>query len=183
MSNENRRTIIPTVENGQVVLTIPKGDVEHPDGKVYRFSAFAPTDLVKLPNGETFFPNNDGITAAGLLAMTPDEIVGMADRFEEAVRQMDNLEGLSDKVMKLVSSMVPESYKGPVRLEFSALGMNKIMGDVVVPNSSTIRIRGFAFEGVEYRSNTGKYAKYTMALDANGKFNYTPEGILYIRAE
>jgi hypothetical protein len=181
MSSENRRTIIPSVENGYVVLTIPKGDAEYKDGKVYRFKTFAPTDLIQLPNGEKVFPNKDGITAAGLLAMTPDAIVELAAKFEDALRVIDDLEQLREKVTALVIGMAPDSYEGPIRLEFAALGMNKIKGNIVVPTSETIRVPGFAFEGIEYRSFFGKYAKYTMAIDNQGKFNYSREGILYIR--
>ncbi len=182
MSNENKvRTIIPSVENNRVVLTIPAGDAEYPEGKVYRFNSFTPTDMIQQPDGEVYFPNNDGITAAALLAMSPEQIVSMAARFEEAVKYIDDLVKKREQVLSLLKSLLPDSFQGSLNLQFTASGMNINQGELVVPTTATIRVKGFAYEGVVYQSNSGKFAKYVLDLDENGKLNYTAEGIRYKR--
>lgn len=182
MNPESKRRVIPKVENGIVVLTIPAGDEEYPEGKVYRFRSFTPTDAIELSSGELFFPNNDGITAAALLSMTPDEIAAMAGRFEEAVQVIDENERIKKELQDLVKQMAPR-YSGQIRLEFAANGKNKIQGDILIPTSETIRIPGFARLGIEYRNRYGEVAHFQMVVNDEGKFDYTSEGILYSRTD
>ncbi len=169
-------------EGNNVSITFPPGHDVFPNGKTVVFSALTPTDLIK-DQGVISFPNNDGITATTIngLAQVPDAIKNMVEIFELAAHEINSSEKLREKCLALVSSMAPK-HPGGISLSNIALGMNIIQAPEPLPTKKIIRTKVFAFGGLEYvDTRSGQRESYTMALNKQGKFSYTQQGILYKR--
>lgn len=75
------------------------------------------------------------------------------------------------------------TYPGQIRIDGICLGMSITMGNIVVPDKEIVRKKVFAFAGLEFSDTRGTVSTYSMVLDENGKFNYSPEGILYKKTD
>ncbi len=178
--HQGRIQISWEIGEDNIQITYPPGHPVFPEGRTISSNQGA-LDRVTINGRDTVQPSIISPDLARIMESNPETVQRLIGIFESLARKVADQEEQEALVASLFNQMRPDDGTY-IRLKGACGHELRIFGEIRVPMQEYVRVPYFAYGGIVYKNFDGESATYIMVTDDRGKFDYTPDGILYRRS-